>query len=59
MNKRLRLIGLIAAFIGISALARAADPPKASLPPGVQVHRDLEYVAGGHARNKLDLYLPA
>ena len=68
MNKRLRLIGIIAAFVGISALGRAADPPKAkpqspaakpNLPPGVQVHRDLEYVAGGHARNKLDLYLPA
>ena len=68
MNKRLRLIGIIAAFVGSSALVHAADPPKAkpqqsatkpSLPPGVQVHRDLEYVAGGHARNKLDLYLPA
>lgn len=27
--------------------------------PGVQAHRDLEYIPGGHARNKLDLYLPA
>ena len=26
--------------------------------PGVQVLRDLEYVQGGHERNRLDLYLP-
>ncbi len=26
--------------------------------PGVRVLRDLEYVPGGHERNKLDLYLP-
>jgi len=27
-------------------------------PPGVRVLRDLEYVQGGHERNRLDLYLP-
>ncbi len=27
-------------------------------PPSVQVVRDLEYVPGGHERNRLDLYLP-
>ena len=32
---------------------------KAKLPAGVRVERNLEYVAGGHDRNKLDLYLPA
>jgi acetyl esterase/lipase len=26
--------------------------------PGVKVLRDLEYIPGGHERNKLDLYLP-
>jgi acetyl esterase/lipase len=66
MNKRLWLIGIIVAF-GTSILAQAADQPKAkpqqpaakpTLPPGTVLHRDLEYVAGGHARNKLDLYLP-
>jgi acetyl esterase/lipase len=30
---------------------------KPGLPPGVRVERNLEYVAGGHERNKLDLYL--
>lgn len=65
MNKRLWIIGLIL-VLGISVLVQAADEPKAKqpaakpfLPPGTQVHSDLEYVAGGHARNKLDLYLPA
>ncbi len=28
------------------------------LPEGVTAHRDLEYVAGGHERQRLDLYLP-
>lgn len=29
------------------------------IPQGTQVFRDLEYVPGGHERQKLDLYLPA
>jgi acetyl esterase/lipase len=29
-----------------------------TLPAGVAVHPDLAYVAGGHERQKLDLYLP-
>ena len=31
---------------------------RASLPEGVITHRDLAYVANGHERQKLDLYLP-
>ncbi len=67
MNKRLWILGIIMA-LGTSALVQAADAPTAkpqqpaaqpSPPPDMQVHRDLEYVPGGHARNKLDLYLPA
>jgi len=67
MNKRLWLIGLIVA-LGTSALVQAADQPKpkpqqhegqSALPADAQILRDLEYVAGGHVRNKLDLYLPA
>ncbi len=30
----------------------------ASVPEGTQVHRNLEYVKGGHERQKLDLYVP-
>jgi acetyl esterase/lipase len=59
MNKRSWLTIIVVAIA--AAVLQAADQPKRkpSLPPGTQVLRDLEYVAGGHARNKLDLYLPA
>ena len=38
-----------------------AQPPAGAvpLPSGVVAHRDLAYVENGHARQKLDLYLPA
>src|SRR6516162_9363149 len=38
----------------------AVQQPKARprLPKGTKALRDLEYVKGGHERNKLDLYLP-
>jgi acetyl esterase/lipase len=41
-------------------LVRAEDkpPPRDSVPKGVAVTRDLAYVPCGHARQKLDLYLP-
>lgn len=38
--------------------AVAPQAGAAPTPPGVQVLRDLEYVPGGHERNRLDLYLP-
>lgn len=49
---------LAAIFIGslLSASAQTPQPPR--VPPGVKAHRDLAYVAGGHERQKLDLYLP-
>lgn len=44
--------------------AGLAQPQRASAQASqalanVKAHRDLEYVAGGHERHKLDLYLPA
>ena len=66
MNKKLWLTGIIV-VLAASAI-QAADQPKAkpprteskpALPAGVSVQRDLEYIPGGHVRNKLDLYLPA
>ena len=33
-----------------------AESPK--VPDGITVHRDLSYVADGHERQKLDLYVP-
>ncbi len=54
-----------AALISLLAwgnLASGQEPPKlpgtSDLPPGVRWLRDLEYVPGGHERQKLDLYLP-
>lgn len=35
-----------------------AQPGSSSLPEGAMAYRDLSYVSGGHARQKLDLYLP-
>lgn len=67
MNKRAWLAGVLA-MVAVCVAARAAEQPNAkppraeakpALPPGTQVHRDLEYVPGGHARQKLDLYLPS
>lgn len=51
-----------ATLLGLG-LASGAEKNSAPLtppapPPGVQVLRDLEYVQGGHERNRLDLYLP-
>ncbi|MBI3874485.1 MAG: alpha/beta hydrolase [Verrucomicrobia bacterium] len=34
------------------------QPKQQPIPEGTQVLRDLEYVPGGHERQKLDLYLP-
>ena len=53
----LALAGAVLVGLGpaVGAQKKAARP--ASL-PGVQVLRDLEYVQGGHDRNRLDLYLP-
>ncbi|MBM3892099.1 MAG: hypothetical protein FJ388_23530, partial [Verrucomicrobia bacterium] len=38
--------------------AKGAAAPPLRVPDGVQAHRDLAYVANGHARQKLDLYVP-
>jgi len=38
--------------------AKRGAAPSLRVPDGVQAHRDLAYVANGHARQKLDLYIP-
>ena len=35
-----------------------AQRPATRLPDGTTAHRDLEYVKGGHERQRLDLYTP-
>ena len=58
MNKRLSLI-IIAVAITEAAVQAAEQPnKKPAVPPGIRVYRDVEYILGRHARNKLDLYLP-
>ena len=42
----------------IPAWSKYRMPAEFSI-PGVRILRELEYVPGGHKRNKLDLYLPA
>ena len=75
MRKRPFFIGLLVLLaVSLSAALGAqpgakgprrekpAKPPaerRPTLPEGTRVERDLEYVPGGHQRNKLDLYLPA
>ena len=55
------MIGLAAMLAWVN-LAVSQERPKRpaapKLPAGVKVLRDLQYVEGGHERNRLDLYLP-
>jgi len=47
------------ALVGLEPTAAAQNKLIGPRPSeGVQVVRDLEYVSGGHERNRLDLYLP-
>ena len=58
--KRFSVVGLIVC-LGIAGAAPAAEPPRSGQEPalnGMKVLRNLEYVQGGHERQKLDLYLP-
>ena len=49
------LIGLVAL---LAWMHLAAAQERSKQPPGVTVLRDLQYIQGGHGRNRLDLYLP-
>jgi acetyl esterase/lipase len=46
----------LAPLLALAALAQ--NPAPLAAPTGVKAHRDLAYVENGHARQKLDLYLP-
>ena len=50
---------MMLALVGLGPAMGAQEKGAGPAPlPGVQVLRDLEYVQGGHERNRLDLYLP-
>jgi len=53
MKSTVLVLGFV---IPLSIAAGQGGPPR--LPEGATAHRDLAYVSGGHARQKLDLYLP-
>jgi acetyl esterase/lipase len=58
--KRLALILVALAILAGPDPARGQQASEASPqpPPGVTVYKDLAYVPGGHARQKLDLHVP-
>jgi acetyl esterase/lipase len=52
---------MLALSLGLALLTFAIQinqPAGAALPEGTQVFKDIAYVTDGHARQKLDLYLP-
>ena len=51
-------IALASPLATFAQLSPRPEPPPLRVPAGTTVHRDLAYVPGGHARQKLDLYLP-
>jgi acetyl esterase/lipase len=58
---RMGVMGLAAmlAWVNLAVSQERPGRPAPPRPPeGVRVVRDLQYVAGGHERNRLDLYLP-
>ena len=50
------ILCILAVTLVLAQRRERAEPPQA--PEGVTVHRDLAYVTNGHARQKLDLYIP-
>lgn len=57
---RARMKSHLASFILVltAAMGHGQTSPAARVPDGVKAHRDLAYVENGHARQKLDLYVP-
>jgi acetyl esterase/lipase len=52
------LVGSLVLLLAVAPVV-AAQPPRPKPPDGTTVHADLEYVPGGHERQRLDLYVPA
>jgi carboxylesterase type B len=47
----------LAVILGVASVAHA-QRPQAKVPEGAKAHCDLQYVKGGHERQRLDLYVP-
>jgi acetyl esterase/lipase len=59
----LHCVSATALFLATPAFAqearkKEAAPPRPPVPAGIKAYRDLEYVPGGHERQKLDLFIP-
>jgi acetyl esterase/lipase/enterochelin esterase-like enzyme len=46
------------AVLAAASSVASAQPPSPKLPDGAKLHANLEYVSGGHERQRLDLYVP-
>ncbi|MGA2256818.1 MAG: alpha/beta hydrolase [Thermoguttaceae bacterium] len=57
MKRNVWLLTLLLS-LGVASASPGQLFRTAKVPEGTQVHRDLEYVKGGHKRQKLDLYIP-
>ncbi len=56
--KPLVLCSLLLVLACEAAAQQRTNRNMAAVPDGVKAHRDLAYVAGGHERQKLDLFVP-
>ena len=52
------LVAILSVAYTTMSLAQPAAQSTQRLPDGAVAHHDLAYVANGHERQKLDLYLP-
>jgi acetyl esterase/lipase len=52
-----RCLESLMVLLAVASVA-AAQPPRPKMPDGTKAHANLEYVAGGHARQRLDLFVP-
>jgi acetyl esterase/lipase len=55
---RIRCLGSLVVLLAVASDA-GAQPPMPRPRDDAKVHANLEYVPGGHARQRLDLYVPA
>jgi acetyl esterase/lipase len=54
-----RMLGAgVLALIPLSASCQTPTPPQPEVPPGVTMHRDLDYAGTANPHQKLDLYIP-
>jgi acetyl esterase/lipase len=54
---RVRCLGSLLVLLVLAPVA-TAQPPRPNPPAGTKIHANLEYVPGGHERQRLDLYIP-